>query len=54
MRQQRNLAYKVAKSKSEQPDPVTGAEMLSEGEGEPASKRRKKAKGKQRSVDRDK
>ena len=48
MRQQRHLAYKVAKSKPKQPDPVTGAEMLSEDEGEPARKRRKKAKDKQR------
>ena len=54
MRKERNLAYKVAKSKPEQPDPVTGADMLSEDEGEPASKRRKKAKGNQRSVNRGK
>ena len=55
MRQERNLSYSVARSKPEQPDPVTGADMLlSEDDGEPASKRHKKAKGKQRSADRDK
>jgi hypothetical protein len=55
MRQKANLSYTVARSKPMQPSSVTGADMLlSEDDNEPANKRRKKAKGKERVADSDK